>query len=169
VDEHGIAKTVSTMVLIDIDVFDVDSRPADKGRKVLKKDGQTHGDLLIFGQDDLGYSFFSKQILPEEFLGRSHLVGEPIVRALVEGVREVTWKKPETGAKAGCTDGSHLFHMGRIPTVLFGPGDVLIGHQADEWVTIENIITSTEVLISVFNRLLARQLNRPGGNTSKAL
>ncbi len=81
---------------------------------------------------------------------------EPIVQAIIESVRQVTGKKPETGAKAGCTDGSHLFHMGRIPTVLFGPGDVHIGHQADEWVTIENIITSTEVLISVFDRLLNR-------------
>jgi succinyl-diaminopimelate desuccinylase len=79
---------------------------------------------------------------------------EPVVQALLEAVTEVTGKKPETGAKAGCTDGSHLFHMGKIPTVLFGPGDVRIGHQADEWVTIENIITSTEVLISVFGRLL---------------
>jgi len=79
---------------------------------------------------------------------------EPIVQALVESVREVTGEKPGIGAKAGCTDGSHLFHLGEIPTVLFGPGDARLGHQADEWVAIEDIRTSTEVFLTVFIRLL---------------
>ncbi len=47
---------------------------------------------------------------------------EPIVQTVIESVREVTGKSPGIGAKAGCTDGSHLFHMAGIPAVLFGPG-----------------------------------------------
>ena len=78
---------------------------------------------------------------------------EPIVWAMVESVKEVTGKKPGIGAKAGCTDGSHLFHRGGIPAALFGPGDIACGHKADEWVAIENISISTEVLRSAFDRL----------------
>jgi acetylornithine deacetylase/succinyl-diaminopimelate desuccinylase family protein len=79
---------------------------------------------------------------------------EPIVQALVESVEEVTGEKPGIGAKSGCTDGSHLFHLGGIPTVLFGPGDARLGHQADEWVAIEDILKATDVMLSIFNRLL---------------
>jgi acetylornithine deacetylase/succinyl-diaminopimelate desuccinylase-like protein len=78
---------------------------------------------------------------------------EPIVQALVDSVREVTGKEPGTGAKAGCTDGSHLFHLGRIPAVLFGPGNAGLSHKADEWVAIDNILAATDVFSSLFNRL----------------
>jgi len=79
---------------------------------------------------------------------------ESIVQTVIESVREVTGKKAEIGAKAGCTDGSHLFHMAGIPTVLFGPGDGNVGHKADEWVSIENIAASTKIFFSAFGRLL---------------
>lgn len=78
---------------------------------------------------------------------------EPIVQALVESVEGVTGKKPGIGAKSGCTDGSHLFHLGGIPTVLFGPGGAHLGHQADEWVAIEDILKATDVLVSVFEKI----------------
>ena len=70
---------------------------------------------------------------------------EPIVQAVVEAVKQVTGKRPEIRAKAGCTDGSHLFHLGGIPTVLFGPGDETFSHKADECVPIQNLSIGTEV------------------------
>jgi succinyl-diaminopimelate desuccinylase len=78
---------------------------------------------------------------------------EPIVQALVGSVKEVTGKEPGIGAKAGCTDGSHLFHLGGVPAALFGPGEAGLSHQADEWVAIDNISIATEVLRSAFDRL----------------
>ncbi len=81
---------------------------------------------------------------------------EPVVKALMAVLQEVTGKKPETGAKAGCTDGSHLFHIGGIPAALFGPGNAGMSHKADEWVAIEDLALSTQVLVSAFNRLMGR-------------
>jgi acetylornithine deacetylase/succinyl-diaminopimelate desuccinylase-like protein len=81
---------------------------------------------------------------------------EPIVQTVIESVREVTGKRPGIGAKAGCTDGSHLFHMAGIPAALFGPGDSGLGHKADEWVSVENIAASTKIFFSAFGRLLCR-------------
>ncbi len=80
---------------------------------------------------------------------------EPVVRALMAVFREVTGKKPETGAKAGCTDGSHLFNLGGIPTALFGPGNAGMSHKADEWVAIEDILIATQVQFLAFDRLLS--------------
>src|SRR4030042_2609380 len=62
---------------------------------------------------------------------------EPIVQAVVEAAKQVTGKRPEIRAKAGCTDGSHLFHLGGVPTVLFGPGDETFSHKADEGLPIQ--------------------------------
>ncbi len=81
---------------------------------------------------------------------------EPVVQALMAAFQEVTGKKADTGAKAGCTDGSHLFNLGGIPAALFGPGNAGMSHKADEWVGIEDLALSTQVLASVFNRLLGR-------------
>ena len=81
---------------------------------------------------------------------------EPVVQALLEAAKEVTGKRPKTGAKSGSTDGSHLFHLGGIPAALFGPGNVTMCHKADEWVDMDEILIATEVLVSAFHRLLDR-------------
>ena len=80
---------------------------------------------------------------------------EPVVQTLMATFQEVTGNKPETGAKAGCTDGSHLFNLGGIPTALFGPGNAGMSHKADEWVAIEDILIATEVQFLAFSRLLS--------------
>lgn len=43
------------------------------------------------------------------------------------------------------TDGALLSSMGSIPTCLFGPGDIGVAHSADEYVKLENILTSAQV------------------------
>lgn len=78
---------------------------------------------------------------------------EPIVQVAKESFKEVTGESPQLGAKAACTDASHLFHLGGIPTVLFGPGDESLSHKVDECVSVENLLLATEIFISIFNRL----------------
>ena len=81
---------------------------------------------------------------------------EPVVQATIESFKQVTGRKPEVAGKAGCTDGSHLFHLRGIPAVLFGPGNPYFAHTADECVEIENIVLSTEILVSTFDKLLGK-------------
>ena len=81
---------------------------------------------------------------------------EPIVQAAIESFKEVTGRKPEISAKAACTDASHIFHLGGIPTVLIGPGNETLSHKVDECVSIEKLISSTEIFISIFNKLLMK-------------
>jgi acetylornithine deacetylase/succinyl-diaminopimelate desuccinylase family protein len=79
---------------------------------------------------------------------------EPIVQAAIDAVTTVTGNRPEIGAKAGCTDGSHLFHMGGIPTVLLGPGNAKLSHQADEWTSMEDMCLAASIYTEIFTRLL---------------
>ncbi len=79
---------------------------------------------------------------------------EPVVQATLESVKEVTGKEPDIRGKGACTDASHLFHLGGIPTVLFGPGDPFLSHKLDEHVPIKNLLLSTEALILIFHKLL---------------
>ncbi len=81
---------------------------------------------------------------------------EPIVRSTIDSFKQVTGEKPEIASKAACTDASHLFHLGGIPTVLFGPGDPLLSHKVDECVAMENLVLSTAIIISIFDKLLRK-------------
>ncbi len=79
---------------------------------------------------------------------------EPVARATIASVEEITGKKPLIGGKAACTDASHLYHLGGIPTVLFGPGNETLSHKPDECVAIENLLAGTEIYLSIFKKLL---------------
>ncbi len=79
---------------------------------------------------------------------------EPVAQATIDSVREITGKSPLIGGKAACTDASHLFHFGGIPTVLFGPGNETLSHKPDECVAIQNLLVGTEIYLSIFRKLL---------------
>jgi acetylornithine deacetylase/succinyl-diaminopimelate desuccinylase family protein len=79
---------------------------------------------------------------------------EPIAQATIDSAREVLGEEPVIGGKAACTDASYLFHLGRVPTVLFGPGNETLSHKPDECVPIRNLLMGTEVYRSVFKKLL---------------
>ena len=40
----------------------------------------------------------------------------------------------------------------KIPTVLYGPGDVRIAHSANEYVEIEHVMTAVEVIANLIVR-----------------
>lgn len=78
---------------------------------------------------------------------------EPIVQAAIESFEKIIGEKAKIGAQAFSTDGSHLFLEG-IPAVIFGPGNPHFAHAVDECVDIEDIVLSTEILISILDKLL---------------
>lgn len=79
---------------------------------------------------------------------------EPVVQAIVAAVEEVVGAKPDILGKAGCTDASHIFHRGAVPTVIFGPGNEKLAHMADECVEIEHLVAAVSIFLSVFQKLL---------------
>src|SRR5205823_1433909 len=61
---------------------------------------------------------------------------EPLVRAMVAGVRQATGRRAVFGGVPGSTDGTILRMQLGIPIVTCGPGHRLIPHQADEYVEV---------------------------------
>lgn len=110
-------------------------------------------DPIVEGKEGLQ---IEARVSPNHF--DAYLVSEhePVVQATIQSFEQVTGRKPEITAKSACTDASHLFHKAGIPTVLFGPGEESTGHKSDEYVPIDNIVLSTEIFISIFNKLLSK-------------
>jgi succinyl-diaminopimelate desuccinylase len=71
--------------------------------------------------------------------------GEPLVRAMVRGVRQVTGRAPRFGGVPGSTDGTILRTTLGIPIVTCGPGDRLIPHQVDEHVEIDQLLEAARI------------------------
>ncbi|MHB1415060.1 MAG: M20 family metallopeptidase [Chloroflexota bacterium] len=70
---------------------------------------------------------------------------EHVVQALVEAHRRVVGGESSFGAKGGATDGSYLYHLAGVPTVLYGPGDASLAHTADEYVDLTSVTQAARV------------------------
>jgi len=73
---------------------------------------------------------------------------EPLVRAMVKAVRQVTGRAPVFGGVPGSTDGTVLRMTRAIPIVTYGPGHRLIPHQADEHVEISQLVEAAKVYVA---------------------
>jgi len=70
----------------------------------------------------------------------------PLVRSLVLGVLDVRGKRPMLIKKTGTGDMNVLGNAFNIPVVTYGPGDPHSSHTVDEKVSIEEYLSSIEVL-----------------------
>jgi succinyl-diaminopimelate desuccinylase len=70
---------------------------------------------------------------------------EPLVRAMVRGVRQATGHAPRFGGVPGSTDGTILRMTLGIPIVTCGPGNRLIPHQVDEHVEVRELVDAARI------------------------
>jgi succinyl-diaminopimelate desuccinylase len=70
---------------------------------------------------------------------------QPIVRAMVAGVRQATGARPRFGGVPGSTDGTILVSRLGIPIVTCGPGHRQIPHQANEYVEISQLVEAARI------------------------
>jgi len=73
---------------------------------------------------------------------------EPLVQAMIRGVREGAGRAPNYGGVPGSTDGTILRMELGIPIVTCGPGNRLIPHQVDEYVEVDEIVESAKIYIA---------------------
>lgn len=81
-------------------------------------------------------------------------VDDPVVKAVAEAHTAVTGEAPAYGGVPGTTDGTILWRDAGLPVVVYGPGGKWIAHQKDEFVEIEDLVTSAEVYIEAACRFL---------------
>lgn len=71
--------------------------------------------------------------------------GEAVVEALAHAHRRITGDEPVFGGVPGTTDGTILTRDAGLITVVYGPGDKWIAHQANEVCAVEDILTAARV------------------------
>jgi acetylornithine deacetylase len=74
-------------------------------------------------------------------------VDDAIVTTVATTAADVTGAAPPVEGVTYGADMRLLVNVGRIPTVLFGPGDVRVAHMPDEYVSIDDLRTAAQVLI----------------------
>ena len=72
---------------------------------------------------------------------------DPIVTRLIAASRDVTGAPPVVEGVTYGADMRLLTNVGRIPTVLFGPGDVRVAHMPDEHVPIADLEAAARTLV----------------------
>ena len=78
----------------------------------------------------------------------------PVVTALAGAVREIVGRPPQLVASPGTYDQKHVKRIAGIEDcVAYGPGCLDLAHQPDEWVGIEDLVTSTKVLAAAVLKL----------------
>jgi acetylornithine deacetylase len=81
-----------------------------------------------------------------QFAPASVAVDDPVVAAVVAAHEAITGKPPAVRGVPYGADMRLLVNQGRMPTVLYGPGDVRTAHAPDEFVPIAELETATRVL-----------------------
>jgi succinyl-diaminopimelate desuccinylase len=73
---------------------------------------------------------------------------EPLVKAMMKGVRQATGRAPKFGGVPGSTDGTILRSTLGIPIVTCGPGNRLIPHQVDEYVDVSELVEAARIYVA---------------------
>lgn len=79
-------------------------------------------------------------------------VNHPIVDIVSRTYTEVTGKQPVISGRQGAADTRFLNKYADTPTVIFGPGSTAIMHANDEYVSIDDYMTSIKVMaLSIYD------------------
>lgn len=81
--------------------------------------------------------------------------GAPLIEALSAAIEQVTGKTAHHVASPGTYDHKHVHRIAGIEQcVAYGPGQLELAHQPDEWCGIDDIVRTTQVLALTIMRLV---------------
>jgi acetylornithine deacetylase len=72
--------------------------------------------------------------------------GHAIVETVCKNYKEITGRDPQISGRQGAADTRFLNLYAATPTVIFGPGSTAVMHANDEYVSIDDYITSIKVM-----------------------
>ncbi|MEZ4626309.1 MAG: M20/M25/M40 family metallo-hydrolase [Thermomicrobiales bacterium] len=70
----------------------------------------------------------------------------PVLTTLASAHKSVTGDAPDINGVTYGADMRHFIHAGRLPCVMYGPGDVRVAHRADEFVPISEVLSVAATL-----------------------
>ena len=77
---------------------------------------------------------------------------EAVVKAVASSYSDVTGKLPKYVGVTYWADAALLANRAKIPTVLFGPGDIRVAHSADEYVSLEEVELGTRIFAAAIRK-----------------
>ena len=78
--------------------------------------------------------------------------GHVFVKTMIDSVKEIGQPGNMTGL-VSCCDMSRYVNIGRIPTVIYGPGHMDQAHTVDEFIELDQIIAATKGLAMIISRI----------------
>jgi succinyl-diaminopimelate desuccinylase len=79
----------------------------------------------------------------------------PVARSTAAAVERVMGRHPEFVASPGTYDQKHIDRIGRLKDcIAYGPGLLHLAHQPDEWVGVQDMVDSAQVMALVLADLL---------------
>ncbi|KAG2386133.1 hypothetical protein C9374_002579 [Naegleria lovaniensis] len=108
-------------------------------------------DLVFKTIPELDKEHFSTYPCKLEFIGASWVPGyvpleHEFVSQLSKSFSEVTGQNPIIASSPWATDAGYVNMMGNTPSVVFGPGVTHMAHQTNEYIPIDNIYKSAEII-----------------------
>ena len=76
----------------------------------------------------------------------------PLVRAMADSYRLTLGTDPQVRGMTYGSDMVHFVESGKIPTLVFGPGDIVNAHRVDEHVSLDEFDSATRVLAAMILR-----------------
>jgi succinyl-diaminopimelate desuccinylase len=71
----------------------------------------------------------------------------PIIPALQQAIRQVLGKSPSLIASPGTYDHKHVAKIAGVPhCVAYGPGELVLAHQPDEYCSVADLVAATKVI-----------------------
>jgi succinyl-diaminopimelate desuccinylase len=70
---------------------------------------------------------------------------DPLVGAISAAYRDLTGEEPSYNGVPGATDGTYLSTWAGVPIVTTGAGDREIPHHRDEWVSVDELLTTCKL------------------------
>jgi succinyl-diaminopimelate desuccinylase len=127
-------------------------------RFLLEEDlGEVKAELIeILDQlrrDRPGFAYRLRELM--EVLPTQTAKDAPVVRAVAAAIGQVTGQRPQFVCSPGTYDQKHVCRIGGLEDcIAYGPGKVELAHQADEYVDVDDLVTSAKVMAAAALRLL---------------
>jgi len=97
---------------------------------------------------------FNTRIEVDDFAEASETPDGTTLVSLLDEARQAFRIDGSEIGYSGATDARFLINQGKIPSIVFGPGDVLLAHTTGEYVEVDQLVQATRAYAYAFARFL---------------
>ena len=131
--------------------FDIRLLPGENRGSVRKEiEGYMEALVKQDPQLHLSYEYFKSGGADPSEINDHHA----LVEMIADSYREVMGTEAELAGFIGFSDAGLLVNVGKIPTTIFGPGNVQQAHSINEYVSIKDVCTASRIYLKTMHAIL---------------